>query len=393
MRLSLHPSLAKNNYIFILCIYVYVLIYVTTSYNVVCLMAKRAKTSVPGPKMINAVSEMLRKLEDISADPSIVGSCPELPGIVLDKVEATVLDRNGPEYARVTREYERLRTEYFQALVAHPVGRGLALVAVGPEGVEMMECGRPPSSIAEVRIVPGKATRGRHESYNCHHIVPKSVRSVSNTLSVNHPANFVVAKTTRKGRDQSENPHHFWHSLFLHPQTHNAPDQPIPIYVVRPLFPFYPPITQGYKSVEELRKKLASVGAPPLPEVWEKRILEFSKASNHRPYVVPKEFHEITRMFGDLFKTANKDSTVNKELRASLAEKAARLAADFLPAGAYLDGKQLPADHKPKRILPVVETNQESTTAVQKPAPAKSRVKKAQRQTAANQSKPRQQAI
>ena len=90
-------------------------------------MANRAKTSVPGPKMINAVSEMLRKLEDISADPSIVGSCPELPGIVLDKVEASVLDRNGPEYAGVTREYERLRAD---------VGRGLALIAVGREGVE-----------------------------------------------------------------------------------------------------------------------------------------------------------------------------------------------------------------------------------------------------------------
>jgi hypothetical protein len=98
-------------------------------------------------------------------------------------------------------------------------------------------------------------------------------------------------------------------------------------------------------------------------------------------------------MFGDLFKTASKDSTVNNELRASLAEKAAKLAADFLPAGAYLDGKQLPADHKPKTILPVVETNQQSATAAQKPTPAKSRTKKLQRQSAANQAKPRQQAI
>jgi hypothetical protein len=96
-------------------------------------MAKREKTSLPGPKMINAVSEMLRQLEDVSADPSIIGSCPELPGIVLDKIEATVLDRDGPEYARVTREYDRMRAEYFQALVAHPVGRGLALIAVGPD--------------------------------------------------------------------------------------------------------------------------------------------------------------------------------------------------------------------------------------------------------------------
>jgi hypothetical protein len=209
----------KFYYIFMLCIYFRAFTYITTSFYVIIIMAKRAKNSVPGPKMINAVSEMLRNLEDISADPFLVGSCPELPGIVLDKVVGTVLNRKGPEYKRVTREYERMRAEYFQALVAHPVGRGLALIAVGPEGVEMMECGRPPSSIAELRMVPGKPTRGRRESYNCHHIVPKSVRSISNTLSINHPANFVVAKTTRNGRDQSQNPHHFWHSLFLHPQN------------------------------------------------------------------------------------------------------------------------------------------------------------------------------
>ena len=130
------------------------------------------------------------------------------------------------------------------------------------------------------------------------------------SVSVNHPTNFVVAKTTRRGLDQSENPHHFWHSLFLHPQTHNAPAEPIPIYVVRPLFPFYPPITQGFRTVEELRKKLASLGAPQLPEVWENRILEFSKATKHKPYAVPKEFHEITRMFGDLYKAQNKDPSL-----------------------------------------------------------------------------------
>jgi hypothetical protein len=356
-------------------------------------MAPRAKASVPRPEMINAVSEMLRKLEDISADPSIVGSCPELPGIVLDKITATCLDRDGAEYAEINRDYERLRAEYFQALVAHPLGRSLALLAVGPEGVALMEVGRSPSSISEVRFVQDKPIRGRRESYNCHHIVPKSVRPLPDAISINHPTNFVVAKTTRRGRDQSENPHHLWHSLFLHPQTHNASDQPIPIYVVRPLFPFYPPIAQGFRSLEELRKKLASVGAPPLPEIWEKRVLEFSKASSHRPYVVPKEFHEITRMFGDLFKTENKDAAVNQELRASLAEKGAKLAAQFLPAGAYLDGKQLPADHKPKRILPVIETNKEPETIVPNPASSKTRTKKVQRQNAVVRPKPRQPAI
>ena len=355
-------------------------------------MPARAKTSPPGPEMIHAVDDMIRQLEKISPDPSLVGKCPELPGIVLDKVEATVRDRKGKEYKEISRDYERRRAEYLQALVAHPVGRGLALLAVGAEGVAMMEVGRLPTSIQEVRIVQGRSMRGRRESYNCHHIVPRSVRPVSDHLPINHPTNFVVAKTTRRGRDQSENPHHFWHSLLLHPQTHNAPDKPIPVYVVRPLFPFYPPIARGYRNAEELRKKLASLGAPPLPEIWEKRILEFSKASKHRPYLVPKQFQEITRMFGDLFKSEKKDAGLSQQLRTKLAEQAAELAADFLPAGAYLNGKELPADHKPKSILPVVETEKELAAAISVPAPTKGRKKEPQRR-ATIQPKTRQQTI
>ena len=89
-------------------------------------MANRTKP--PRPEMVDAVSEMLRKLEEISADPSIIGSCPELPGIVLDKIQGTCLDREGAEYAKVTTDFNGLRAEYLQALVAHPVGRGLALL-------------------------------------------------------------------------------------------------------------------------------------------------------------------------------------------------------------------------------------------------------------------------
>jgi hypothetical protein len=69
------------------------------------------------------------------------------------------------------------------------------------------------------------------------------------------------------------------------------------------------------------------------------------------------------------------------------------LAAEFLPAGAYLNGKQLPADHKPKRILPVIETNKEPETIVPKPASSKTRTKKVQRQNAVVQPKPCQPAI
>ena len=178
--------------------------------------------------MVNAVAEMLRNLEQISTDPSIIGQCPELPGVVLDKVYATCLDRDGPEYAKVNRDYQALRAHYFKALASHPVGRALAALAVGSTGVELMEARPPPAFVADIRSSRGKAVRGRRESYNCHHVVPKSIHPESAAVSINHPTNFVVAKTTRRGLDQSENPHHLWHSLFLHPQTHNAPAEPIP---------------------------------------------------------------------------------------------------------------------------------------------------------------------
>jgi hypothetical protein len=339
--------------------------------------------------MVSAVAEMLRNLEQISTDPSIIGQCPELPGIVLDKVLATCLDRDGPEYARVNRDYQALRAHYFKALAAHPVGRALAALAVGSAGVELMELGRPPAFVAEIRSQRGRPARGRRESYNCHHVVPKSIHPESNAVSINHPTNFVIAKTTRRGLDQSDNPHHFWHSLFLHPQTHNAPAEPISVYVVRPLFPFYPPITQGFRTVEELRNKLAELGAPQLPEAWESRILEFSKATKHRPYAVPKEFHEITRMFGDLYNAQHKDPTVNQEMRASLAEQGARLAADFLPAGAYVNGKKLPPDHKPKKSIPLIESKKQPETVIQPtPTSRKSRTTKRQLQKPAIQPQP-----
>jgi hypothetical protein len=357
-------------------------------------MSRSSQSSVPGPDMVNAVAEMLRNLEQISTDPSIIGQCPELPGVVLDRVFATCLDREGPEYAKVNRDYQALRAHYFKALAAHPVGRALAALAVGSTGVELMELGRPPAVVAEIRSSPGRPIRGRRESYNCHHVVPKSVRPESDAVSINHPTNFVVAKTTRRGLDQSENPHHLWHSLFLHPQTHKAPAEPIPVYVVRPLFPFYPPITQGFRNVEELRKKLAALGAPQLPEIWENRILEFSKATKHRPYVVPKEFHEITRLFGDLYKAQNKEPAVNQQMRASLAEQGARLAAEFLPAGAYLNGKQLPADHRPKKSIPLIESKQKPETVVQPNAvPRKSRSAKRQLQKPVLQPQPKYQKV
>ena len=72
-------------------------------------------------------------------------------------------------------------------------------------------------------------------------------------------------------------------------------------------------------------------------------------------------------MFGDLYKAQNKDPAHNEQMRSSLAEQGARLAADFLPAGAYVNGKQLPTDHQPKKSIPVIESRKKPETVVQAP--------------------------
>lgn len=343
-----------------------------------------AKTQPPAPprqEMIDAVAEAMRDFEKLAPDPNIVGACPALPGIVLDRVLGRTLDRAGEEYQSTIKEYDQIREEYFQALVSHPIGRTLALLAIGPDGVKLMEAGRSPSTLTDTTTPPERAIRGRRVNFNCHHVIPKSVAVSGGQTAINHPRNFVLANTTRRGRDQSQNPHHFWHSLLLHPQTHNAPNAEIPIYVVRPLFPFYPPITQGFKSAEALREHLKNLGAPPLPEAWENRILAFSQATGHRAYSVPKEFHEITRAFGELYSKANREETANVAARETLARKVEGLAAQFLPGDAYINGRQLGPDHVPKNKLPIIDSN--SDQVPETPVPTKPKRKRSQTRIAA----------
>jgi len=108
--------------------------------------------------------------------------------------------------------------------------------------------------------------------------------------------------------------------------------------------------------VEGLRKHLSALGATPLPEIWERRILEFSKAIGHKPYLVPKQFHEITQGFGELFKKENRDPEANQAVRDKLAAKAEGLAAEWLPGDACINGKTLGPSHQPKHRLPIVES-------------------------------------
>jgi hypothetical protein len=324
----------------------------------------------PRPEMVAAVDAALKELERIAPDPALVGACPELPGIVLDRVVGAVISHQDARYHETVREYNLMRSEYLKAMVAHPVGRSLALLAVGPEGVALMESGRVPSTVSGVSS--GSAPRTRRAQYNCHHVIPKSLAMPGGGKVLNAPSNFVIAKTTRRGRDQSQNPHHCWHALLLHPQTQNAPARPIPIYVVRPLFPFYPPLTKGYRTAEELRGRLNALGAPPLPEIWEKRILEFSRAAKHKAYEVPREFQDITRSFGDLYQAKNKDPLVNEPAREALAEQAAARAAQWLPAGAYINGRELPPSHRPKKTLPIIDS--QNTTAPETESPTQTSV-------------------
>jgi hypothetical protein len=317
----------------------------------------------PSAEMRAAVDEAIKELEKLISDPAAIGACPELPGIVLDRIIGRPLDRTSEEYDQTTKAYGKMRGDYLKALALHPIGRSLSLLAVGADGVRLMESGHSPSSVTNAIQVPNQPVRLRRQYYNCHHVIPKSVAVAGGRAAINHPRNFVIVNTTRRGRDQSQNPHHFWHALFLHPQTHRAVDQSNPIYVPRPLFPLYPPVTRGFKTAEGLRKHLTSLGATPLPEIWERRILEFSKAVGHQPYLVPKQFHEITQVFGEFFKKENREPEANQAVRDKLAAKAEGLAAEWLPGDACINGKILGSSHQPKHRLPIVESGLTTTPA------------------------------
>ena len=115
----------------------------------------------PRQEMIDAVAEAIREFEKLAADPEIVGACPELPGVVLDRIMGRCLDREGQEYKATVKDYENIRQEYLQALVSHPIGRTLALLAVGSDGVKLMEAGRSPSTLVDTAAPSGRAGPGQ----------------------------------------------------------------------------------------------------------------------------------------------------------------------------------------------------------------------------------------
>jgi hypothetical protein len=108
-------------------------------------------------------------------------------------------------------------------------------------------------------------------------------------------------------------------------------------------------------------------------------VLAFSKATGHRAYSVPKEFHEITRAFGEFYSKKNKDESANLAARDELARKVEGLTAQWLPGDAYVNGRQLGPNHVPKNKLPIIDSN--LTAAPETPAPAKTKSSRKRTQT------------
>jgi hypothetical protein len=61
----------------------------------------------PRQEMIDAVAEAMRELENLAPDPDVISACPQLPGIVLDRIVGKPLDRQGEEYQATINGYEK----------------------------------------------------------------------------------------------------------------------------------------------------------------------------------------------------------------------------------------------------------------------------------------------
>ena len=65
-------------------------------------MSGRKRDAPPPPGMVQAVDQMFRQLEALAPDPNVAGACPELPGIVLQRITGRVLDPNDPSMKPLT---------------------------------------------------------------------------------------------------------------------------------------------------------------------------------------------------------------------------------------------------------------------------------------------------
>ncbi|WP_178086988.1 hypothetical protein [Methylacidimicrobium tartarophylax] len=321
---------------------------------------------------------MLQGLEQIGTVERIRETPPAAPGIALEKVRVRTLDRDGETYRKVVREYNRTRPQFLAALTRNPTTRALALLAVGKEGVSMMERGQVPrrkweevfdrdgtlrdrTTLFQVEAILPRGVRKeaqeaehRPDLWNCHHVVQKSVARLDGR-SPNDPSNLVVISTFTSGNNR-ENAHHFLHAALLHPQLNLPPGSVTDAYIPRPLFPFYPPTRKAFESVDQVKRELKRLDPKAeLPTSWQRRLVAFSRAAGKLPYEVPVEYRGAIRTYQSIYyRPENRDPEREQEARKWAAAEGASFARQFLPAGARLDGSTLPIDHKAKVPLPIL---------------------------------------
>lgn len=322
---------------------------------------------------------MVQGLERMGTVERILATPAVAPGIALEKVRVRALDRDGKSYKRIVREYNRTRPEFLAALAQNPTTRALALLAVGKEGLAMMERGLAPkrkweeavdrdgvrrdrTTIFSVQAIVPRGVRKvmqeaehRPDSWNCHHVVQKSVVRLEGEKSPNDPSNLVLISTFTSGNNR-ENAHHFLHAAILHPQLHLPPGSVTDVYIPRPLFPFYPPTRRPFADQNEVRQELKKLDSTAeLPPSWQRRLVAFSRAAGKLPYEVPEEYRPAIRTYQNIYyRPENRHPEEEYRARTEAASQGAALARQFLPAGARVDGEPLALDHKPKFRLPIL---------------------------------------
>ena len=333
----------------------------------------------PSPEMKRKIDAMVQELERVGTVERILETPSVAPGIALEKVRVRTLDRDGRRYRKLAREYNRIRPEFLAALAQNPTTRALALLAVGKEGLTMMERGLVPkrkgeeavdrdgairdrSTLFQLHAVVPRSLRkalesaeGRSDLWNCHHVVQKSVVRLEGAKNPNDPSNLVLISTFTSGNNR-ENAHHFLHAAILHPQLHLPPGSVTDAYIPRPLFPFYPPTRKPFGNVDEVRREIKQLDPKAeLPPEWQRRLVAFSRIAGKLPYEVPEEYRAAIRTYQNIhFRPENRQPDNEKRARMEAAVEGAVLARQLLPAGARVGGETLPLDHKPRFRLPIL---------------------------------------
>lgn len=324
------------------------------------------------------IAAMVEGLDRVGTVERILETPSAAPGIALEKVRVRTLAHDGKTYRKIVREYNRTRPEFLAALARNPTTRALALLAVGKEGLAMMERGQVPrrkweevidrdgvsrdrTTLFQIQAILPRGMEkapppieGRPDQWNCHHVVQKSVARLDGK-SPNDPSNLVVISTFTSGNNR-ENAHHFLHAAILHPQLNLPPGSVTDAYIPRPLFPFYPPTRKAFTTMDEVRKELKQLDPKAeLPPSWQRRLVAFSRAAGKLPYEVPVEYRAAMRTYQNIYyRPENRDPEQEQRARKRASAEGAILARQFLPAGAKIDGETLPLGHMPRFRLPLL---------------------------------------